>query len=345
MSPKNFKVFPIFLKQFLKIIPLVAWLCCFTSVLDETAFAQNNESALVKAIIKKTLAAHTFELKRVVSFYHYGKNPDGNVDVHTDDRALAEKYFYDPQSQRSFFNHAHYYSLYTANNPLVSLDYSRDPALLLKITVPKGVRFLNYGRLIIAQSEYEIVKKYLLSEGLDPNAIYDYFDLRGPSFNLYEFLDASLNSAALLKSVFEELKIQMIEDPFRSNIFPECAGSNPEIKFIDPSLLPKLKLKLFTLNIPAAATSSELEDYRLIYQDFKMVSAEEINKIKNSVEPHFWEYYKNWTLSLLGLNKSSDLNELKKNQYESSLSMRANRVEAMFGCSHDPRFQEEIYNK
>lgn len=293
----------------------------------------------IKQILLKTIKPNIHILKRKVYLYHYGQNPTGSNDpVRHDDRRLAEKYFYDPASERDFFKPNQGYSLYMASNPLVSVDYSRDPGLLLRLGVPPGVKFLD-EKLKLSNEDANRLWCYLNTL---PSAVPEHEIECSNSLSLSRLIDASPEAAALLRETMKPLGIQMLWSGFRRSIFKDCAGENPQLKMIDPRLAPKLEMTLYSAHLEKNPSPEKRAAYEEVFQYFSAITAEEVTAIRSSVEPKFWSYYKSWAPILRDLPLGADLRAYQKRQSDAFKSQRAELLKKDFGCGVGSANQDEL---
>lgn len=304
----------------------------------------------IRAILKKNLASATHELKRKVYFYHYGQNPlkqSGPVDPN--DSALAERFFYDKTSGRSFFDPVKNYRLYTANNPLVSADYLEDPGLLLRIGVPAGIKYLDVSETAFSDIEALQVACYLEAQPKkDTPLFHDIRDCPEPiqvDKTVYadRFVERSDEARDMIRGVYGELKIAMYMNGFRGKIFPECPGNNMEMQFIDPTISGQLEMTVYSKNLESHPSPQKLAAYRDLFRYFEVVKQGEVKGIGNAVEPKFWQIYRAWAPAVYALPPGTDWIAFQKKQSGKMASQRAEVTSEMFGCSNDPKNHEEEY--
>jgi hypothetical protein len=294
----------------------------------------------VQKIIFDTLSKNTHTLNRKVYLYHYGENPDHKIEAVDLSGDLAQKFFFDKSSHRDFFDRGHSYQLYTANNPIVSLDYASiggASGLLLRLGIPAGVNFLEDGILKTSPEDDALIRCYFGQQSLSQEGI-------AHGFSATQLLGNIPSSREMLQSIFKKLKIQLLVDTFRDNaLFEGCAGQSPEIKVIDPALASEIEITVLSPKLEANPAPEKLAVYKDVLKYFDSVDFPALQKSgQGDSVKNFIQYYQAWAPTVYSLAPGMDAMAFQRNQYLKTKASKPALINGMFGCSKDPKYKDEL---
>jgi hypothetical protein len=330
------------------------------SLTDAACKAFNDKPEDIRQLVTKLVKAHLYTLDRTVYFYHYGGNDNAKADEPIDPNQGAAKYF--KSGADSYFGKRDVKGgLYFAPDPMVSIDFSKELGLLLRIGVPPGTKYTD-SYFDVSVEDGTRLDCYLESKcdstfcsnfkeeidaDLNPNPDDTVPDGHGGfkhrtaafSFSPDDFVEASPETNELMKGVFHSLGIAFSFDQYRSPSFPECPGaSGTEAIFIDPDFATKADLKFLAPALESHPSSEKKKLYQdtLNYLDAFHFGSDNIEGGEDDSSDNFWEYYKAWAPVLE--NAPTDPTQLKAFQAKRSQDMKASRkalTSQLFGCNGD----------
>ena len=302
-----------------------------TRYLFEFSCALSHPSASdVEKIIKAALQPSVRTLNRRVDFYNWNtSDPDPSES--------ADHYFRQCTTPRAG---ASLGEIYTAPDPLVSIDYSgHQHGKLLQISVPAGTRYLdngqtnNRGLFKLSPDAAAQLKCYLQAHGSSHEKD---IDLAKPMLSTASFSN-------LLPGIYRELGIEFTIDGFRKSSFGDCANSaaDSEVVFHDPLFSSKIEATILSRNPQPAPSRETLKRYQNVLRYFDAYDFSS-NDTGSSRGAYFWDYYRAWAPLVYHLPPGTDLVAFQK---KNSAKMKRNRktlVSGLFGCSSDPQFGDEV---
>lgn len=302
----------------------------------------------IRELVKKTLLPYTFSLNRPIELFHYGKNPrPAQPIVDPKDKELADLFFYDKKSGASFFNQDSSYALYTASNPVISVDYGDEhPDLLLKLVIPAGVVALREKNIDLDIESVNQLRCFVLQEATDKVAQIDQYrnlDLNGGRlrFSYSGLRSASRKTSQLLNEIFKDLHIQILIGNFRKNIYSECTGRSPEIQMIDPELSNRIEKTIYSSQFEKRPSAEKLKKYASLLRYFEAVDGVVLETLQYNNQQSFWAHYNNWAAAVYGLPAETDFKTLREKQHVKFERSNQSLVEKLFSCSADPEFSNE----
>jgi hypothetical protein len=318
--------------------------------------AFNDKPADIKKLLTELVKKNTHTLDRKVYFYHYGQNRNPNAGQPVDPNKGAANYF--QSGTVSYFGSAPHrddYGIYTATDPVMTLNYSQKPGILLRVGAPSGTSYLATGSTLSIEDGTrltcylrtqcdpaeckqleEIIHEWLNSMGssLDENGN-RVPDPIGFEFQPGLFINGSQESFDMVKDIYKSLGIEFTIDAYNHSSFGECKKASAiEAIFIDPDFSARADLKLLApvLEAHPSADKKRLYQDTLKYFDTYDFSSKTDTMEGDSLDP-FWEYYKAWAPVVE--NAPTDPVALKAFQAKRAQDMKATRkaiTSQIFGC-------------
>lgn len=335
-------------------------------------------AAEVKELIKSKLKPRIHKLDREVYFYHYGRygfpsagkgcptvDPDEMINIGGKEVRKADYYFKEAAS--SLYDKRDYQAgLYTAADPLTSIDYSREPGVLLRVGVPAGVSYTDedgiplsaeegmtlycYMRAQCQQGDCNSEKfAYILKETFNPGILVE--NERGETvekpvtltLNPSVLVLSSKASGQLVRDVYRELNVAFNVSSYRDSPFGECGSqSSLQAVFAEPDFSSKFETTLLTPCLEAHPSEQKKKLYGEMIQFWNAYDLHG-SGAKLEGDEKFWDYYRAWAPVLYSLPKGTDL---KAFQAEQSAKLRKSGRRQLtgqiFGCSKAHRATEVL---
>jgi hypothetical protein len=214
----------------------------------------HDESDDIQKLIPKLLQPRVHTLDRKVYLFNYAQYRYANagqpvaLDQSIDDNGKSlptSTYYFKARASDYFEKRDVGGGLYTATDPIASIDYSGNPGQLLRVGVPAGTKYLDIGEnrnFVISPEDGTRLDCYLrvqcsksqchgveeaIHDALQPNELIpdghgNYVQKPGAFlFDPGMFVEASPDAAALLRKTYGALGVEFTIDSYRRSSFAQ----------------------------------------------------------------------------------------------------------------------------